>query len=70
MLSMKEGNLWIAYLPLLLQGISQVAVSIGEIGLEFNSSSVGINCQVDQAADSSTDGKLVPQTGTKLCSLK
>lgn len=37
------------YIAFLLQGICQIAVGIGEVGLQFNSTTVGVNSQVNEA---------------------
>lgn len=37
------------YIAFLLQGICQIAVGIGEVGLQFNSTAVGVNSQVNEA---------------------
>lgn len=37
------------YVAFLLQGICQIAVSIWEVGLQFNSTAVGVNSQINEA---------------------
>lgn len=37
------------YIALLLQGICQIAVGIREVGLQFNSTTVSVNSQVNEA---------------------
>lgn len=42
-------NELLSYIAFLLQGICQIAVSVREMGLQFNSTAVGVNCQVNEA---------------------
>lgn len=37
------------YIAFLLQGICQVAVGVGEVGLQFNGTTVCVNSQVNEA---------------------
>jgi len=45
----RKGSLPHTYLSLFLQGIGQVAVRVGEVGLEVDRAPVSVDSQIDEA---------------------